>query len=152
MDELSLPPNQYLIDIRGTRVAIGEAILGHVFVSRSLSELNQLGIDGLDAIDPVRNLPGSWIPEDQVDLLQENSIAFSNVTDFVAEHFSEAIKQHADEIITRQNVQSLMELVKNANAAIVRELVPDMLSLGQVHKVLQTLVKEEYQFEIYQLF
>ena len=142
MDELSLPPNQYLIDIRGTRVAIGEAILGHVFVSRSLAELNQLGIDGLEAIDPVRNLPGSWIPEDQVDLLQENSVPFSNVTDFVAEHFSEAIKQHADEIITRQNVQSLMELVKNSNAAIVRELVPDMLSLGQVHKVLQTLVKE----------
>ena len=52
------------------------------------------------------------------------------------------VKQHSDEIMTRQNVQSLLDLVKNTNAAIVRELVPDLLSLGQVHKVLQTLVKE----------
>ena len=48
----------------------------------------------------------------------------------------------------RQNVQSLLELVKNSNATIVRELVPDMLSLGQVHKVLQTLVRERVQLEI----
>jgi flagellar biosynthesis protein FlhA len=57
-------------------------------------------------------------------------------------HFSEVIMQHADEIMTRQNVQSLLDLVKNTNAAIVRELIPDMLSLGQVHKVLQILVSE----------
>ncbi|MEK6557294.1 MAG: FHIPEP family type III secretion protein, partial [Candidatus Margulisiibacteriota bacterium] len=58
------------------------------------------------------------------------------------DHFAEVIKRYADEIMTRQNVQALLELVKNSNAAIVRELVPDMLSLGQVHKVLQNLVRE----------
>lgn len=142
MDELSLPPNQYLIEIRGTRVAQGEAILGHVFVSRPTTELAQLGIECIEAIDPVHNQPGSWVSENQVGMLQDNAVSFSNVTDFISDHFSEAIKQHADEIMTRQNVQALMELVKNSNAAIVRELVPDMLSLGQVHKVLQSLVKE----------
>ena len=60
----------------------------------------------------------------------------------MAKHFTEIIKRYADEIMTRQNVQSLIELVKNTNAAIVRELIPDMLSLGQVHKVLQLLVRE----------
>jgi flagellar biosynthesis protein FlhA len=142
MDDLSLPPNQYEIMIRGTRVALGEALPGHLFVQYTISELKRKGITGIEAVDPISNQPASWVSEDQIDALQENVINAQNVTDFVAEHFSEAIKQHADEIMTRQNVQSLLELVKNTNAAIVRELVPDMLSLGQVHKVLQALVKE----------
>ena len=142
MDDLSLPPNQYEIDIRGTRVALGEALNGHYFVQRTVSELKRKGITGVEATDPISNYPAAWVAEDQIERLQENLIPAQSVTDFVAEHFSEAIKQHADEIMTRQNVQSLLELVKNTNAAIVRELVPDMLSLGQVHKVLQVLVKE----------
>ncbi len=142
MDELSLPPNQYLVEIRGSRVAQGEAVPGHVFVGRSVSELTTFGIDTIEATDPVHNQPGAWVPESQVGILQDNAIPFSTLTDFVSDHFAESIKHHSDEIMTRQNVQSLMELVKNTNAAIVRELVPDMLSLGQVHKVLQLLVKE----------
>jgi flagellar biosynthesis protein FlhA len=142
MDDLSLPPNQYEIDVRGTRIAIGEALPGHFFVERSVSELKRKGIVGIDAVDPIAKLPAAWVPEDQAEALQENVIAVQNVTDFIANHFSETIKKYSDEIITRQNVQSLMELVKNTNAAIVRELVPDMLSLGQVHKVLQALVRE----------
>ncbi len=142
MDELSLPPNQYLVEIRGSRVAVGEALLGHVFVSRPVTDLVQLGLDVVEATDPVSNQQGAWISDDQVPMLQDNAIPFSTITDFIADHFSEAIKNHSDEIMTRQNVQSLIELVKNTNAAIVRELVPDMLSLGQVHKVLQMLVKE----------
>lgn len=142
MDDLSLPPNQYQIDIRGTRIATGEALPGHFFVTRGVDELSQKGLDAVEALDPVSGIPSGWVPEEQVDTIQELGLPVMNVTDFVAEHFSEAIKQHSDEIITRQNVQSLMELVKNTNAAIVRELVPDMLSLGQVHKVLQALVRE----------
>jgi flagellar biosynthesis protein FlhA len=142
MDDLSLPPNQYEIEIRGTRVALAEGLDSHFFVQRTVSELKRKGITGVEAIDPISNQPAAWVSEDQIERLQENMIPAQNTTDFVAEHFSEAIKQHADEIMTRQNVQSLLELVKNTNAAIVRELVPDMLSLGQVHKVLQVLVKE----------
>ncbi len=141
-DDLSLPPNQYEIDIRGTKVAVGEALPGHFFVQKSVAELKRKGIGGIEAMDPITYEPGAWVSEDQMELLQENVIPAQNITDFIANHFAEAIKQHSDEIITRQNVQALLDLVKNTNAAIVRELVPDMLSLGQVHKVLQTLVKE----------
>jgi len=70
------------------------------------------------------------------------NITSKEPVDVIADHFTEIIKRYADEIMTRQNVQSLIELVKNVNAAIVRELIPDMLSLGQVHKVLQLLVRE----------
>lgn len=142
MDDLSLPPNQYQIDIRGTKIATGEALPGYFFVPKSVSELKRKGIEGVDATDPITGFPSAWVSEDQLETLQDNLISAQNITDFIAAHFSDAIKQHADEIMTRQNVQSLLELVKNTNAAIVRELVPDMLSLGQVHKVLQSLVRE----------
>ena len=142
MDDLSMPPNQYQIEIRGTRIATGEALPGHFFVGRPVEELKRQGITGIEAMDPIAAQTGVWVSEDYIETLQELGIPVQNVTDFVANHFAEAIKQHSDEIITRQNVQSLIELVKNTNAAIVRELVPDMLSLGQVHKVLQNLVRE----------
>jgi flagellar biosynthesis protein FlhA len=142
MDDLSLPPNHYQIDIRGTKIAAGEALPGHFFVEKTVSELKRKGIEGIEAESPTTREPGSWVSEEQIDQLQENNISGQNITDFIANHFSEAIKQHSDEIMTRQNVQSLVELVKNTNAAIVRELIPDMLSLGQVHKVLQALVRE----------
>lgn len=142
MDDLALAPNHYEIDIRGTRIASGEALPEHFFVPRHISELRRNGLNGIEAYDPVSGASGTWISEDQIEKIQEIGVPAQNVTDFIANHFSEAIKQHSDEIMTRQNVQSLIELVKNTNAAIVRELIPDMLSLGQVHKVLQTLVKE----------
>jgi len=142
MDDLSLSPNQYEVEIRGTRVATGEALPGHAFVSGFLSDLKRKGITGVEVMGPILNELGTWVSEEQQALLQENMISSQNITDFIAAHFSEVIKQHADELMTRQNVQSLIELVKNTNAAIVRELIPDMLSLGQVHKVLQALVKE----------
>ncbi len=142
MDDLSLPPNQYTVEIRGTKIAVGEALPGHFFVIEAPGELKRQGIEAIDAIDPITNQPASWVTENQIDLLQESGIPFQNLTDYIAQHFSEVIKQHSDEIMTRQNVQSLLDLVKNTNAAIVRELVPDLLSLGQVHKVLQTLVRE----------
>ena len=142
MDDLSLPPNQYIVEIRGTKIAIGEALPGHFFVIDSPSALKRQGIDAIDALDPITNQPASWVTESQIEALQESNIPFQNLTDYIAQHFSEVIKYHSDEIMTRQNVQSLLDLVKNTNAAIVRELVPDLLSLGQVHKVLQTLVRE----------
>ena len=143
MDDLSLSPNQYDIEIRGTRVASGEALPGHIFVNANLSDLKRKGITGgVEVVDPATNEIGTWLTEEQQGILQENVISSQNITDFITSHFSEVIKQNADELMTRQNVQSLIELVKNTNAAIVRELIPDMLSLGQVHKVLQELVKE----------
>eukprot|EP01047_Picozoa_sp_COSAG01_P000134 COSAG01_NODE_2_length_63927_cov_1357.611941_19_plen_694_part_00 len=143
MDDLALSPNQYQIAIRGIRVGMGEALSGHLFVQKTPAELKKLGIAGVESLDPVTQEVATWVSEELLDALQEHNIAVMNVTDFISYHFSQVVKIHADEIMTRQNVQALLELVKNNNAAIVRELVPDTLSLGQVHKVLQTLVHEQ---------
>jgi len=143
MDDLSLPPNQYIIEIRGVKVSTGEALMGYRLVEMPLADLKKKNISG--GIEGKDNLAGdviTWVPEDQVESLQKAKITTIETVDVIANHFSEIIKRYADEIMTRQSVQSLIELVKNTNAAIVRELIPDMLSLGQVHKVLQLLVRE----------
>jgi flagellar biosynthesis protein FlhA len=142
MDDLSLPPNQYVVEIRGNKIATGTALMNHHFVQAVVEDLQEKGITGEEAKDPSTGEMGLWVADGALAPAQEAGFAIHAPTDFIAIHFTEVIKQHADEIITRQNVQSLLELVKNSNAAIVRELVPDMLSLGQVHKVLQLLVKE----------
>ncbi len=142
MDDLSLPPNQYVIEIRGTKVATGEVLLDCVKVESSVADLKQKKISGIEGIDPASLEKITWVPQAEKAKLTEAGISFVEPVEVAAGHFSDTIKRYADEIITRQNVQSLVELVKNTNAAIVRELIPDMLSLGQVHKVLQLLVRE----------
>lgn len=142
MDDLSLPPNSYKVEIRGTKVAMGEAYTDHYYVKQSLKEIKERGVEGDEITDPVTTEDAMWVSQEHARDLQELAVSAQTATDYITNHFSEVIKRHADEIMTRQNVQSLLELVKNTNAAIVRELVPDMLSLGQVHKVLQNLVRE----------
>ncbi|PIS29416.1 EscV/YscV/HrcV family type III secretion system export apparatus protein [Candidatus Saganbacteria bacterium CG08_land_8_20_14_0_20_45_16] len=142
MDDLSLPPDQYTIEIRGTKIAQGEIKTGHHLVELPLAQIKAKKLSGIGGKHPLTGDLVTWVPDDALPTLQKLGIASKPPVDIISEHFSEIIKRHADEIMTRQNVQSLIELVKNNNAAIVRELIPDLLSLGQVHKVMQLLVRE----------
>jgi len=142
MDDLSLPPNQYTVEIRGTKVSSSEAYMGHHRASLSLGDLRAKKITGIEAKDSMTGDRVTWVPDDQIEAVKKLNLPIKEPVEVISEHFTEVIKRYADEIMTRQNVQSLIELVKNTNAAIVRELIPDMLSLGQVHKVLQLLVRE----------
>jgi flagellar biosynthesis protein FlhA len=142
MDDLSLPPDRYVAEIRGTKVATAEVKMGHHMIDLPLVQARAKKIKGVEGKDPTTNEPVTWVPDEFLPELQKMGIAAKPPVDVISEHFTEIIKRYADEIMTRQNVQSLIELVKNSNAAIVRELIPDLLSLGQVHKVLQLLVRE----------
>lgn len=142
MDDLSLPPNQYTVEIRGTKVSTGEAIMGYRCIYMSAMELRERNITGIELKDALSSETVTWVPEDMAPELARQNIESEETVEYIAKHFTEIVKRYADEIMTRQNVQSLIELVKNTNAAIVRELIPDMLSLGQVHKVMQLLVRE----------
>jgi flagellar biosynthesis protein FlhA len=142
MDDLSLPPNQYVLEIRGTKVSTGEALMGHHRIAMRLADAKAKKLAGVESRDPVTNDPVTWVPDDLLAEIQKQAIPSLDPVEAISTHFNEIIKRYADEIMTRQNVQSLIELVKNTNAAIVRELIPDLLSLGQVHKVLQLMVRE----------
>jgi flagellar biosynthesis protein FlhA len=142
MDDLSLPPNQYMAEIRGTKIATGEVKIGHHMVDLPFAQAKAKKLKGIEGKDPTSGDPVTWVPDELLPQVQKLGLVAKPPVDVISEHFTEVVKRHADEIMTRQNVQSLIELVKNTNAAIVRELIPDLLSLGQVHKVLQLLVRE----------
>jgi flagellar biosynthesis protein FlhA len=142
MDDLSLPPNQYEIEIRGTKVSSAEALLGHHQIDLPLAQAKARKLNGIESRDALSGDLVTWIPDEYLPEVQKLGLTARPPVDVISDHFTEIIKRYADEIMTRQNVQSLIELVKNTNAAIVRELIPDLLSLGQVHKVLQLLVRE----------
>jgi flagellar biosynthesis protein FlhA len=142
MDDLSLPANQYALEIRGSKVSTGEVYLGSHLIELNLAQAKAKKLSGTEARDPLSNDVVTWVSDDYLPELQKLGISARPPVDVICNHFTEIIKRYADEIMTRQNIQSLIELVKNTNAAIVRELIPDLLSLGQVHKVLQLLVRE----------
>ncbi|MFA5928897.1 MAG: flagellar biosynthesis protein FlhA, partial [Candidatus Margulisiibacteriota bacterium] len=100
MDDLSLAPNQYEIDIRGTKIAVGEALVGHVLVMADPKQLEASGINGQEMIDYATGIPVVWVNEEYGQRLRELNLSAQSPMDAIANHFMEVIKQHADEIIT----------------------------------------------------
>lgn len=139
-DNMQLKPNSYVIKIKGVEVANGELMLDHYLAMSS--GLSDDSIAGIDTVEPAFGLPAKWIP---ADLREEAELAGFTVVDpssVVSTHLTEVIKSHAYEIIGRQDVQNLLDHIKKTHPAVVEELVPGMLSLGEVQKVLAGLLKE----------
>lgn len=139
-DNMQLKPNNYIIKIKGVEVAAGELMLDH-FLAMS-SGLTENGIQGIDTIEPAFGLPAKWIP---ASVREEAELAGYTVVDtssVVATHLTEVIKSHAFEILGRQDVQHLLDNIKKTHPAVVDELVPGLLTLGEVQKVLSGLLRE----------
>lgn len=139
-DNMQLKPNSYVIKIKGVEVANGELMLDHYLAMNS--GLSDESIAGIDTVEPAFGLPAKWI---SADLREEAELAGYTVVDpssVVSTHLTEVIKSHAHEIIGRQDVQNLLDHIKKTHPAVVEELVPGMMSLGEVQKVLAGLLRE----------
>lgn len=139
-DNMQLKPNSYSIKIKGVEVAGGELMPDHYLAMSS--GLTEEGIPGLDTMEPAFGLPAKWI---SANLREQAELAGYTVVDpssVVATHLTEVIKSHAHEILGRQDVQNLLEHVRKTHPAVVEELVPGMLTVGEVQKVLSGLLRE----------
>lgn len=139
-DNMQLKPNAYSIKIKGVEVASGELIMDR-FLAMS-SGITENGVSGIDTVEPAFGLPAKWI---QANLREQAELAGYTVVDpssVVATHLTEVIKSHAHEILSRQDVQSLLDNIKVNYPAVVEELVPNILSLGELQKVLANLLRE----------
>lgn len=136
-----LPDGGYQIRIKGDMVAEG-----HVLVTHELGvgqDLDVAGIDGEETQDPIFGTPALWVPAHQVDIAKEAGLQLFEALDVVATHVAEIIKQHLDELLTREEVQELLNMARQDNPTVVAELVPNLLTLGQIRLVLQNLVAEQ---------
>jgi flagellar biosynthesis protein FlhA len=139
-DNMQLPPTAYTIKIRGVDMARGE-IIPNYYLAMDSGIVSQ-PIEGIPTTEPAFGLPALWINENQRD---EAEIAGYTVVDppsVLATHLTEIIKQHAYELLGRQEVQALINNIKEEYNVVVSELIPNLMSIGEVQKVLVNLLKE----------
>jgi flagellar biosynthesis protein FlhA len=139
-DNAQLEPNQYVIKLRGVQVATGEVRPNRLMAMNP--GLAEEEIDGIPAVEPAFGLPAIWIdPADQerAELLGYTVVDPASI---ITTHLSEVIRSSAAQILSRQDVQALLDHVKEEHPALISEIVPDLLTVGDVQRVLQNLLRE----------
>ncbi len=139
-DNIQLNPNQYIIKIKGIQVSEGEILFDH-YMAMNPGYVEE-EITGIPTFEPSFHLPAVWITESQRERAESLGYTVVDPPSIIATHLTEIIRQHIAELLTRQDVQSLINNLKESNPSVVDELYPKLLSLGEIQKILQNLLKE----------
>ena len=139
-DNIQLNPNQYIIKIKGIQVSEGEILFDH-YMAMNPGYIEE-EITGIPTFEPSFHLPATWITEGQRERAESLGYTVVDPPSIIATHLTEIIRQYIAELLTRQDVQNLLNNLKESNPSLVEELVPKLLGLGEVQKVLQNLLKE----------
>ena len=139
-DNIQLSPNEYVIKIKGAEVAKGSLIFDN-FLAMNSGDVEE-DIEGIKTVEPAFGLPAIWIQEGQRDRAEMLGYTVVDPPSIIATHLTEIIKKHAYELLGRQEVQTLVDNMKQNYPAIVDELVPKVMSIGEIQKVLANLLKE----------
>ncbi len=139
-DNIQLAPNEYQIKIKGVEVAKGDLMLDHYLaMDPGLAEEE---IEGIKTTEPAFGLPAIWITEEQRDRAEMLGYTVVDSPSVIATHLTETIKKYAHELTGRQEVQTLLDNVKENYPVIVEELIPKLMTVGEIQKVLANLLKE----------
>ncbi len=139
-DNIQLNPNQYIIKIKGIQVTEGEILFDH-YMAMNPGYVEE-EISGIPTFEPSFHLPAIWITENQRERAESLGYTVVDPPSIIATHLTEIIRKHISELLTRQDVQNLVDNLKETNPVLVEELVPKLLGLGDIQKVLQNLLKE----------
>ena len=139
-DNIQLNPNQYIIKIKGIQVTEGEILFDH-YMAMNPGYVEE-EITGIPSFEPSFHLPAIWITEGQREKAESLGYTVVDPPSIIATHLTEVIRSHIAEFLTRQDVQNLVDNLKENNPALVDELVPKLLGLGEIQKVLQNLLAE----------
>lgn len=139
-DNIQLNPNQYIIKIKGVQVSEGEILFDH-YMAMNPGYVEE-EITGIPTFEPSFHLPAIWITEGQRERAESLGYTVVDPPSIIATHLTEVIRQYIAELLTRQDVQNLVNNLKESNPSLVEELVPKSLGVGEIQKVLQNLLKE----------
>jgi len=139
-DEIGLPPNEYRVKIRGTIVGQGIAYAGRLLAVPPAGLMTRP--DGRDGVDPVTGQPAVWIHADGREVAELAGCRVLETSAVVAGHFGEIVAIHADELLTREKVERLLDRVRSSAPTLVGEVVPGLLRAGELQRVLQNLLRE----------
>jgi flagellar biosynthesis protein FlhA len=139
-DNLQLKPSTYVVKIYGLEVARAEVMVSRLLAMNPGTATN--GIDGIPTTEPAFGLPALWIPESARGDAELAGYTVIDPTSVIATHLTELIKTHAPELLGRQETSALLDNVKQHYPVVVEELVPGLLTVGEVQRVLQNLLRE----------
>jgi flagellar biosynthesis protein FlhA len=139
-DNVQLKPNQYEIRLKGTTIAEYELMVDH-FLAINPGGIDD-DLDGFNTVDPAFGLKAKWIISNLKELAEMKGFTVVEPAAVIATHLAEVVKTHSAEILTRQDVQNLVDTVKKDSPAAVEGIIPDIISLSIIHKVLQNLLSE----------
>ena len=135
-----LNPNQYAIKLKGEYVAQGDVLTDHylALAPENPSEI----VDGIDTIEAAFGMPAKWISEDKKIKAELAGYTLIDPTSVIITHFSEVIRKHAYELLTRQEVNNMLNNLRKTNETIVNDTIPSIVSVGDLQKVLANLLRE----------
>ncbi|MEE9240566.1 MAG: flagellar biosynthesis protein FlhA [bacterium] len=139
-DNLQLKPGEYMVLLKGVEIARGELMMDH-FLAMDTGTV-ETTVPGIPTTEPAFELPALWITPSNKERAQFVGYTVVDPATVVATHLTELIKKNGSELITRSEVQNLLDKVAERHPKVIEELVPNLLSLGRVQKVLQNLVRE----------
>jgi flagellar biosynthesis protein FlhA len=139
-DEVDLDSHEYVVKVRGTVVARGSIMAGHHLAMDPGDAVGS--VPGIATTEPAFGLPATWIPESQHAEAEALGYTVVDGESVIVTHLTETIRGHAAQLITRQDVRQLLDQLKEINEAVVTETVPEVLSLGEIQRVLQALLSE----------
>ncbi len=139
-DNIQLNPNQYIIKIKGIQVSEGEILFDH-YMAMNPGYVEE-EITGIPTFEPSFHLPAIWISESQRERAESVGYTVVDPPSIIATHLTQVIREHIAELLSRQDTQNLINNIKEPNPTLVEELVPKMLSVGEIQKVLQNLLSE----------
>ena len=139
-DNIQLNPNQYIIKIKGIQVSEGEILFDH-YMAMNPGFVEE-EITGIPTFEPSFHLPAIWITESQRERAESLGYTVVDPPSIIATHLTEIIRNHIGELLTRQDVQNLINNIKDAHTTLIDELVPKLLGVGEIQKVLQNLLME----------
>ncbi len=139
-DELGMESHEYVFKVRGSEVARGRIMPGHLLAMDPGDAGGKLA--GIPTREPAFGLDAVWIQESARSEAESLGYTVVDPESVIVTHLTETIRGHASELLTRQDVRALLDRLKETNAAVVEEVVPDALSLGEIQRVLQSLLAE----------
>ena len=139
-DNGMLNPNQYVVKLKGEEIGRGEVLVDY-YLALDPGNTTE-AVDGIDTVEPAYGIPSKWITEDLREAAEVYGYTVIDPLSVIVTHMSEIIRKHVHELLTRQDVNTLLENVSKRNSSIVADVIPGIISVADLQKILANLLRE----------
>jgi type III secretion protein V len=140
---VDMDPESYVININEVPVARGKIVQGAILVGEPLEQLQLFNIEGKETIHPIDGSVVTWVSEGYKDVCTQAGFRMWDVAEYMILHLSYVLRKHAHEFLGLQEVQTLLSELEKTHPALVKELVPKVITVLQLSEIFQRLVQEE---------